>query len=249
MSDDKQQATALVGSNFRELDSARTVETISRLGQRIDERFPDSGLSRLCKELLDIADDTREKCEWISRPHWGIRAGVAGLVALVIAGIVVGATLIAPGQTKPMGLWEFTQILEASMNDLLLIGAAAVFLVTTETRIKRNRALAALNELRAIAHVIDMHQLTKDPAALMPGDDTASSPRRTMDSYEINRYLDYCSEMLALAGKVAALYGQHLPDPVVLSTVTELESLTVGLSAKIWQKISLLDRADRSSNP
>jgi hypothetical protein len=46
--------------------------------------------------------------------------------------------------------------------------------------------------------------------------------------------------MLSLIGKIAALYIQHFNDPVVISTVNEIEELTTGLSRKIWQKIMIL---------
>ena len=55
------------------------------------------------------------------------------------------------------------------------------------------------------------------------------------------RYLDNCSELLAILGKTAALYGQYLQDPVVLATVTEIENLTTNLARKIWQKIAAVD--------
>jgi hypothetical protein len=60
----------------------------------------------------------------------------------------------------------------------------------------------------------------------------------------LQRYLDYCSEILSLIGKVAALYAQSLPDDVIVSTVNDIESLTDGLSRKIWQKIMILSEID-----
>ncbi|MFM7924284.1 MAG: hypothetical protein ACKPJJ_29030, partial [Planctomycetaceae bacterium] len=62
------------------------------------------------------------------------------------------------------------------------------------------------------------------------------------------RYLDYCSELLSLVGKLAALYAQSTSDPVVLQSVNDIEQLTNGLSRKIWQKIMMLDD-DVSPNP
>jgi len=92
-----------------------------------------------------------------------------------------------------------------------------------------------------------MHQLTKDPERLMsPREDTPSSPERVMSAPELGRYLDYCSELLALTSKIAALFVQQFNDPVVLSTVNEVETLVTGLSGKIWQKITLLDRPSPS---
>lgn len=88
-----------------------------------------------------------------------------------------------------------------------------------------------------------MHQLTKDPdKVLHPASDTPSSPEREYSQALTARYLDYCSELLSLASKVAALYAQTLDDPVVLAAVDEVEGLTTGLSGKIWQKIMILDR-------
>ena len=72
------------------------------------------------------------------------------------------------------------------------------------------------------------------------GTDTPSSPRRTLTRYELIRYLDYCSEMLSLNSKLAALYAQNFDDPVVLEAVDQVEALTTALSGKIWQKIVIL---------
>jgi len=58
----------------------------------------------------------------------------------------------------------------------------------------------------------------------------------------MEHYLDYCSELLSLIGKVAALCAEESRDSLVLTTVSDLETLTTGMSRKIWQKISLLPR-------
>ena len=132
------------------------------------------------------------------------------------------------------------QAMEAAVNLLIIGGAAARFLVTLEARWKRRLALAALNEFRSIAHVIDMHQLTKDPSAL-GGPRTSSSPERVMTRFELVRYLSYCSEMLSLASKAAAVYGENMHDPAVVDAVGDIERLTTNLSQKIWQKITLVE--------
>jgi hypothetical protein len=66
-----------------------------------------------------------------------------------------------------------------------------------------------------------------------------------MSELELLRYLDYCSEMLSLTGKLAALYMQDMRDPVIIETVTEIEDLTTSLSRKIWQKIVILQQSSR----
>lgn len=141
------------------------------------------------------------------------------------------------------------QGLEAGINILILVGAAILFLVTVETRMKRARAISAIHELRALAHVIDMHQLTKDPdIALAKGKQTRSSPKRDLNAFELTRYLDYCSEMLSVTGKIAALYVQKFNDPVVLNAAEDVETLTIGLSRKIWQKVMILNSAAKDAS-
>ena len=223
-----------------QLDPDEIVRTINALSRRIDERFPDSGLGRLCSRLLDVGGHARERAAWIARPLPALRIGTGVLVVLIVAGLV---TTVAQIQMPQGGfdLGEFIQVLEAGINDVVLIGVAVFFLITLETRIKRRRALDALHDLRVIAHIIDMHQLTKDPERILgQGADTESSPRRAMTPPELGRYLDYCSEMLSLAGKIAALYVQRFPDDVALGAVNEIEDLTTGLSRKIWQKLMIL---------
>jgi hypothetical protein len=62
---------------------------------------------------------------------------------------------------------DLVQFTEAGLGAIVFLGAAVLFLVTVELRMKRSRALAALHELRALAHVVDMHQLAKDPEGLV----------------------------------------------------------------------------------
>jgi len=239
------EPSSTIAVTYRRLDPERTVATVAQLVRRVGERFPDSGLVHVCEELLAIARETRETAEHIARP----------LVALRVAvGMVLLAILAALGYTLSQfdlviaarSFVDLVQILEASMNAVALMGAAIFFLVTIENRVKRSRALAALHELRSIAHVIDMHQLTKDPK--VPGVavvDTPSSPSRTFDDYQLTRYLDYCSEMLSLLGKIAAVYAQTSADREVTSAVNEVEALTTGLSRKIWDKIQAIHVSHR----
>jgi hypothetical protein len=211
------------------------------LGRRIEERFPASGLSGVCRELLTIARESQERAAWIAKPQRALRAIIGVLIAIIIVSLVsVLSNLSMPsGGFDAVGLIQFS---EAGINILILIGAAILFLITVETRIKRARAIKAIHELRALAHVTDMHQLAKDPdRALVSRTETPSSPKQDLSAFELMRYLDYCSEMLSIVGKIAALYVQKFDDPVVLAAAEDVEALTTGLSRKIWQKIMILN--------
>ena len=226
---------------YRTLDSEKIVASLVTLENRIGERFPQSGLKKVCAELAEIARENKARAERIARPNMPLRIGVLILLGGLLLLLSRVGSLIDFSKTSADSVYTVLQGIEASMNILVLMGASAVFLVSAEDRLKRRRALAALHELRSIAHVIDMHQLTKDPSMIVgAGHDTPSSPHRTLTPFLLTRYLDYCSEMLSLTAKVASLYAQSFPDPVVADAVNDLETITASLSQKIWQKINVV---------
>ncbi|GAA4756569.1 hypothetical protein GCM10023350_47720 [Nocardioides endophyticus] len=138
---------------------------------------------------------------------------------------------------------DWLPLIETVIADLVYAGVAVYFLYSFPERIRRGRTLALLHQLRSMAHVIDMHQLTKDPEMLRESfQPTAVSRPLDLSRDEMERYFEYCSEMLSLVGKTAALCAEESRDVVVLDTVSTIESLTVGMSRKIWQKISMLPR-------
>jgi hypothetical protein len=84
--------------------------------------------------------------------------------------------------------------------------------------------------------------LTKDPVALMPGyAPRPESPDRLDSPEDLSRYLDYCSELLAITGKLAALYAQAVSDEGVAQAVNDIETLGSNLSRKVWQKITMIE--------
>jgi hypothetical protein len=234
---------------YRQLDPALIIATARTLSRRIADRFPDSGLSRVSIELLDVAQESQASIERASRPYWPLRLlAFAGLLLLIA--IVVTAAATIPLRSAAGGWSELVQGIEAIVNEVVFVAIAVFFLFTLESRRRRTLALRAIHELRSLAHIVDMHQLTKDPDAVMaPEQATPSSPpRRRMSRFELSRYLDYCSELLSITSKLAALYAQHVQDPVVLEAVNGIQNLTHGLAGKIWQKILILDSSARVEN-
>ena len=233
---------------YRQLDEANILSTLERLKHRIAERFPESGLSRVADELIVVGGEVCETVRYLQRPNYLIRIPVGLAIILMLVSVVaLTATVRLP--THLNGLNEVTQLANDGINNIVFLGIAIFFLLTIETRLKRKRALRTIHELRSLAHVVDMHQLTKDPERLgSDAPDTASSPERTMTPTQLGRYLDYCSELLSVDSKLAALLVQHFTDEVILGAVNEIETLTTGLSGKIWQKIRLIERP-RISDP
>jgi hypothetical protein len=158
--------------------------------------------------------------------------------------VVLGLLALAFGSDRgsPSGSLEWVQLVESTVNDLVFAGVAIFFLHALPARVERRRLLALLHRLRSLAHVIDMHQLTKDPERLRESySTTPESIEPGLGREEIEYYLDYCSELLSLVGKAAALCAEETQDPVILDTVATIEVLTTGMARKIWQKISVIN--------
>lgn len=225
------------------------IETIAKLQRRISERFPESGLCELCGDLLRVARSASKRSQIIDQPILWIRlSGYATAVALILLIVWGLATWVRPPTVDitahQVSFLDFSEIVEKVTNEFILLGAGLYFLVSLETRIKRGRALSAVHELRSMCHIIDMHQLTKDPERVLKiWKSTTNSPNQKMTPLELNRYLDYCSEMLSLTGKIAALYVRRFDDPASVAAVSEVEQLSTGLSRKIWQKIMILNQS------
>lgn len=235
-------------SIYNQLRLENIVETAQKLQLRITERFPGSGLSQVAGELVRIARETGPVLTQMRRPHRLVQIAVV-LAAVLLIGIPV---VLVVGRGLPAleidGLGGLIQVIESAIQDIVFISIALYFLLTLETRLDRRVSIRELQRLRNIVHIIDMHQLTKDPEHLISaGMTTPSSPERRLNHFEMSRYLDYCSEMLSLSSKVAAVHVQSVNDPVVLNAVNDIENLAANLSNKIWQKIVIIDAERRSS--
>lgn len=225
---------------YRTLSSDHLIHTVEKLERRIHERFPGCGLSKVCAELSQIARESSEKVVLASSPNMPLRIGigivlVTGIMLLYYVGTIIEVKV---GTENLFGVLEG---IDAAVSTLIVTAAGMYFLTTLEGRWHRERALKDLHELRSIIHVIDMHQLTKDPSRTSTvGTQTPSSPQRPMTPFELSRYLDYCSEMLSLAAKIAALYAQGTRDSLIIETASDLGQITSNISGKIWQKITLV---------
>jgi hypothetical protein len=233
-----------------ELRLEQILQTLARLEHRISERFPGSGLGRVAGQLQQVGEGTGAVLIRSTRANWAVRAAV-GATVLLVAGLAIGlAEYLRSLSVDVDGLGAFLQAVESAAQDVVFLALAIYFLFTLETRLKRRVVLRELHRIRSIVHIVDMHQLTKDPEHLLAGGPrTPSSPERRLTRFELSRYLDYCSELLSLCSKLAALHLQHLNDPVVLEAVSDIEVLASNLSGQIWQKIVILDNAARVEEP
>lgn len=229
---------------YQRLDAVQVVATTTRLQRRVSARFPQRGLARVSGELVRVAEQVAESAADARHRLRRIRVATR-VISVVVVVITVVALVLTLRDAVINGLehsFEWLPLIESTVNDIVFAALAVFFLYALPNRIERSYLLGQLHRLRSLAHIVDMHQLTKDPERLRPG---FTSTSETVDVHlstaqAMENYLDYCSEMLSLIGKIAALCAEESQDSVILDTVSTIETLTTGMSRKIWQKISLL---------
>ena len=219
--------------------------TVAHLERRIHARFGDRGLTKTVRALGQLvalveteADQSHVR---LRRTTLAARAASIAIIAATIFALVFGLRSAVVDGLEHTANW--VPLVESAINDLVFAAIAVLFLWAMPERLERRALLRLLHRLRSLAHIIDMHQLSKDPEQVNPSYvPTAESVRHGLDAEQLHHYLGYYSEMLSLTAKTAALCGEHSSDGVVLETISTIETLTTELSNKIWQKISLLPR-------
>jgi hypothetical protein len=233
-------------TTLERLQADPVLDTVRRLEGRIAARFPERGLRRVAAELADLTRDVGHDTAGTQGRIRTVRLISRMGAALVLAGTVVAVVLAAHSAVEdgPGNDLDWLFLVESSINDLAYAAIALYFLYSVPERVQRGHTLELLHRLRSLAHIIDMHQLTKDPERLSPTfQQTSASIDPGLNRSEMEHYLDYCSELLSLVSKTAALCAEESRDSVVLETVSRIEQLTNGMSRKIWQKISVLPSA------
>lgn len=216
----------------------KLVETAAQIHGRILARFPESGLGAVAGGIVAASRESLERAKDIRRPNWWLRACLVAVGCLAVWGVVFYC------QTRGDGVpfWQaLIPFFDTTKSGFAFLTAVAIFLVTLEMRLKRRRAMKAIRELRSLAHIIDMHQLAKDPDQFEGGGEIIVSGLK-MSPEMMGRYLHFCTELLAVVSKVGQFYVEDFHDNAVQSAVDRFEQLTTGLSNKIWQKLMILDR-------
>jgi hypothetical protein len=229
---------------YRHLNPQKLTGTAQLISERVEAMFPGSGLGEVSREVVSATQHVIGEVNELRKPLWQLRIWITlGILFLCAIPIAVGALL---DFRETFGsLAEFMQATDAGFNVLILLLGGAVFLMKTEARSKRNRAHKALNELRSLAHVIDMHQLSKDPGIrgwMLPGPKREQRrPACIGNDTDLWFYLSFSSDLLAILGKSAAWFAEHLTDRDILQTVNDVENLCNDTSRKVWQKMSFLN--------
>jgi len=223
---------------YRTIDPTKLILTTNKMADRVEEQFPKSGLSSVANEVAAVAEGTVARVAEIKKPRLGLRVLVGIMVFLVISG-PLACSVVLSFRDDMTSFGDFLQATDAGLHMLFVLAGGIIFLVGMENRMRRNQALEALSEFRSLAHLVDLHQINKDPG--LDGGPVPENDRRTVRSdQELAFYLDYSGDLLSIVGKLSAYYAQNLQDRVVLDAVNEIETLTSSLSNKLWLKILVL---------
>jgi hypothetical protein len=226
-----------------ELD--RVVATIAVLHRRIQERFPDRGLSELAERLLLYGQAVQSSLS--NRKAGAIWRIVLGAFALAGPLALAGFLAMHFGRNASGGVdWSLLE------RGPWILGAAQVVVAGaywTVVSVARRRALAQLHQLRGFAHIVDMHQLTRDPTFALSDlrFPAPSSPKTTFSTFELARYLDYCVQLMSLIGKLAVGYAEETNDQVVIAEASNVQSLVTAMTQNMLHKIVLMQLSESMS--
>src|SRR5262245_32908348 len=132
-------AAITANAGYRRLDPQKIIETVKALRDRIEERFPGSGLGKVVGELLGVAEEAVAQTQWIQMPHFLLRT-VAVVLSVGIVALVI-TLFINIRQFKLDDFVNTVQGVDSSISSVVFIGATIIFFVSWENRIKRSRAL------------------------------------------------------------------------------------------------------------
>jgi hypothetical protein len=216
----------------RKLDPEKLLETSGKLAAWITTELPGSHLASVAQEVQAVTREALARAEAIRRPNFFLRAGLAA-VLLAVLGAVVHQLLSHP-------LQEVLKFLDDTKGWGIYAVGFVIFFVTLEVRLKRRKALQAVHELLSLAHIIDMHQLAKDPELerFRKKDEHAN----LIFAEKRKVYLHACTALLALVSKIGQLYVDHFPDAVATRAVNDFEEVANGMAMKIWSKLQTLER-------
>jgi hypothetical protein len=230
-------------NSYRQFRADALIQTAEGVAGRVRKAFPDRHLSAVAAAVVEVTREATARAETIRQPNWWLRLGLMALALLTAAGLI--AALVNTAEP----LHRLVNILPAFAGASVALVSGVVFLWNLENLIKRRRAVRAIHELRAMAHIIDLHQLRKAPEHVVAGDLAAPAVGGAMTVDTMTRYLTHCTELLALLSKIGQLYVQDFPDGVTLAAVDQFENLATGLSQKIWQKLMILERFRTLATP
>ena len=112
---------------FKELNVEKVTDAINLLFLRIEERFPTSNLLNVCNELKDLSIIAKANIRHLNKPYIYFRILFSLLIIITLGSLIYTVSKIS-GQGKPIDIQSFISTSEALLNELVMIGAAFLFI-------------------------------------------------------------------------------------------------------------------------
>ena len=213
--------------------TSRTRSVVS--SARIRARFPDRRLGNVAAELGTAVPEIHGGFEESKARRRQVRlvSRVTSVAVVVLASPSSPCALRDAFTRGTEHSFDWVPLVESLINDIVFTAIAVFFLWAMPERLERRTLLDLLHRLRSLAHVVDMHQLDKDPeqarADYVP---TAKSRRHRMNAEDAAPLLRLLQRARLPDRKTAALCAERTSDPVVLHTVSEIETLAAQIVAE-----------------
>jgi hypothetical protein len=236
---------------YKSLDFQKILSATHVLCNRVNERFPGSGLANVATEVFGFMTEVKETEKILLTDSWtGYLMKIGGSALIVItlfATILAAIDYRAGGQ---ISITDFIQGVNSLLGTVVYAGLAILFVINFELKRKRKIVIRVVNQLKSMAHIIDMHQLSKDPEMICKNltHTRAHGKVAPMTPFQLRKYLSYCIELLAMLGKIASFHAQRFNDALAAETVSDFERLTGDMAERIAQKISMIPYFEDKSN-
>ena len=226
------------------LQAEKIEKAIDDLEQGIKEILPGRKIVDVCQDLKEVIYEAkkkslRNKTQSFTRNKFVKLFFIAALILLATSFITLGLSYLLNFLGSNIGLEEGLQLTDTAITLLLPSIAYIFYRLKDNIKTYRSEVLQDLHKLRMLSHIIDVKQLNKTPEWL-DWKEQQSNYGRKLDRPEKAFYLEFCSQMQSLIGKIAVLYIRDVNDPALITAVNEIETLTTGLSRKTWQKLMLM---------
>ncbi|MCY2966867.1 MAG: hypothetical protein NT069_25090 [Planctomycetota bacterium] len=221
---------AKVPGAAHQLDPSRIIQTAEKLAQRIGQSLPGTTLAGLAAEIVQIARDTDQRIRQILKPNLAIRIGSVTAIGLTLACLWYFMQDLHT-RLEFRTITEFLGAANTCFNFLVALAGGLWFFVTLESRIKRKKILASIQELRELIHVIDATQLYYTPEMYGPDSDSTKTDQRFDHTYLLD-----CSQLLGVISNLAALYTRGAADDSIMRAAADVEMLAAALTGKLYAK-------------
>ena len=230
------------------LQAEKIEKAIDDLEQGIKEMLPGRKIVDICQDLKEVIGEAKKKSsrkssQSFTRKKFLKLFFIATLILLATFFITLGLSYflkaISTSLGRSIGLEEGLQLTDTAITLLLPSIAYIFYRLKDNIKTYRSAVLQDLHKLRMLSHIIDVKQLNKTPDWL-DWKEKQKKHERILNRSEKAFYLEFCSQMQSLIGKIAVLYIRDVNDPALITAVNEIETLTTGLSRKTWQKLMLM---------